>query len=74
MSEIFNAILREVCSGRIEMRFRVEDVREVLGPSTSFLANHCIDETRKHPLKNPAFFIRIEEGLFRINPSFYKCQ
>ena len=70
MSEIFKCILRNVCSRKINEPFRVIDVRECIGPSKSFLWKHALNNPNR---EGRPYFIRIERGLFKVNPDFKTC-
>ena len=70
MSKIFKCILRNVCSKKINEPFRVIDVRECLDSSRFFLWKHALNNPNR--VGRP-YFIRIERGLFIINPDFKTC-
>ena len=70
MSKIFNCILKNVCSGEVKEPFKVKDVIKCLGTSKSFLWKHSENNPNG---KGRPYFIRIERGVFKINPIFKFC-
>lgn len=74
MSSIFKCILEKVCKGKVQEPFKAKDVLECLGTSIPFLSKHSIDKgnPNKTVYGNP-YFIRVGEGLYKINPLYKKC-
>jgi hypothetical protein len=70
---LFQAVLDEICSGRVQEPFRAEDVSHVL-PDPQFLHGHAIDDKHPKPMKGQPYFIRVASGQFRINPDFRNCE
>ncbi len=75
MSKIFSCILSKICNSKTKEPFRVADVIDCLGSSTSFLAKHAINENSiTKQAEGKTYFIRVGEGQYKINPKFKKCQ
>ena len=74
MSRIFNCILNKVCKGNIKEPFRVKDVIDCLGTSTSFLGKHSIDPVDLYKIVyGKPYFVRVGRGVYKINPKFKDC-
>lgn len=73
MSELFDAIHREVCSGECLKDFMLGIFLGYWADPKSFLWGHAIEEARPLPPKGKPYFIRLGWGEYCINPEHWNC-